>query len=140
MEQNELMVLDYLEDMDNKVVEILTPLIVGNSYEVTKEQPFPNELMRLTAQVVIDVAVVNETNIKAFHGVPMIEGHMYMLDMQDKNQQTVASVMMLTTRAKSRITVDEVYVAFKKGAIIGRMEEMEQQSVVFEAEAEEAQG
>lgn len=141
MEQTNLVALQYLDEMAEKVVEVLKSHVVGETFTVSKEQPFPQDLMRQTAQVVIDVAVVNETGINAFHVVPLVEGHLYMLDVQDKKQQTVASVIYSTKRAKANITIEDVLVAFKSGAIIGRYEELlEEQSAPVEEELVEAQG
>lgn len=141
MEQTNLVALQYLDEMAEKVVEVLKSHVVGETFTVSKEQPFPQDLMRQTAQVVIDVAVVNETGINAFHVVPLVEGHLYMLDVQDKKQQTVASVIYSTKRAKANITIEDVLVAFKSGAIIGRYEELlEEQYAPVEEELVEAQG
>lgn len=141
MVETNLIALQYLDEMAEKVESVLTSHVVGESFSVSKEQPFPQELMRQTAQVVIDVAVVNETGINAFHVVPLVEGHLYMLDVQDKKQQTVASVIYSTSKAKSRITIEDVLVAFKSGAIIGRYEELqEEQSAPVEEDLVEAQG
>lgn len=138
METSELIELGYLEPMSEKAEELLQELIVGKSYSVSPDAPFPAELMESVAKIVIDVAVVN-TQIRAFHVSPLYEGHLYMLQVQDKKQQTVADVMMTTTKAKSTLTIDSVIVAFKAGAVIARHEELEEQSAVFVGEMEEAE-
>ncbi|AJD93613.1 hypothetical protein JMA_42960 (plasmid) [Jeotgalibacillus malaysiensis] len=126
MEENQLIALDYLEEMGDKVVEILSPQLIGQAFEVTKEQPFPVLLMQEVANLVIGVAVEN-TEIRAFHVAPLIEGDLYMLDVQDKNQNSVATVMLMTNKAKSRIIIEDILVTFKKGAIIYRHEELLEQ-------------
>lgn len=128
MEENQLIALDYLEEMGDKVVEILSPQLIGQSFEVTKEQPFPISLMEQVANLVIGVAVEN-TELRAFHVAPLIEGDLYMLDVQDKNQNSVATVMLITNKAKSRITIEDILVTFKKGAIIYRHEELLEQAL-----------
>lgn len=128
MEENQLIALDYLEEMGDKVVEILSPQLIGQSFEVTKEQPFPISLMEQVANLVIGVAVEN-TELRAFHVAPLIEGDLYLLDVQDKNQNSVATVMLITNKAKSRITIEDILVTFKKGAIIYRHEELLEQAL-----------
>lgn len=128
MEENQLIALDYLEEMGDKVVEILSPQLIGQSFEVTKEQPFPISLMEQVANLVIGVAVEN-TELRAFHVAPLIEGDLYMLDVQDKNQNSVATVMLITNKAKSRISIEDILVTFKKGAIIYRHEELLEQAL-----------
>lgn len=138
MEASELIELGYLEPMSEKAEELLNDLIVGKNYTVSPESPFPAELMESVAKIVIDVAVVN-TQIRAFHVSPLYEGHLYMLQVQDKKQQTVADVMMTTSKAKSTLTIESVIVAFKAGAVIARHEELEEQSAVFIGEMEETE-
>lgn len=132
MEVNELIELEYLESMSEKATEILTKHVVGKEYLLPEGALISQELIEDVAQIVIDVSVAN-TAIRGFHVLPYVEGHLIMVDVQDKNQQTVASVVVLMTSDENKITVDDVVVAFKTGAILARHQELMEEA---EAQAE----
>lgn len=126
MNENHLIELDYLDEMGDKVVEVLTPLLNGNAYEVAGSEPYPRSLFETVANVAIDVAVQN-TAIRAFHVAPLIEGDIYMVDIQDKNENSVVTVMLNTSREGNQIKVDDILATFKQGAIVQCHEELSAQ-------------
>ena len=126
MNENQLIALDYLDEMGDKVIEVLTPLLSGKTYEVVGSEPYPRSLFDTVANVAIDVAVQN-TAIRAFHVAPLIEGDIYMVDIQDKNENSVVTVMLNTSREGNQIKVEDILATFKQGAIIQCHEEQSAQ-------------
>lgn len=115
--------LNYLEDMGVKAEGLLDKHFLHKDYSITKEEPFPLELIEVGARILIDVAVVN-TPLRSFHVVHLIEGHIFLLNVQDKNKNTVADVIFLCGVEADVITIEEISVSYKAGAILYRYEEM----------------
>ena len=115
--------LNYLDDMGEKAGEILEKHFLNKEFPVSKDAPFPIELMEAGARILIDVAVVN-TPLRLFHVVTLVEGHLFLLNVQDKNKNTVADVMFSCEVAPTTMTVQEILVTYKPGAILYRYEEM----------------
>lgn len=118
--------LNYLDEMGEKALELLKKEFLNNSYPVSPEAPFPMEVMELGARMMIQVAVVN-TPIRAFHVEPLIEGHLYLLNIQDKNNNTVADVIFFGEKEHEQLTIEDVIVTYKPGAILYRYEELEKE-------------
>lgn len=119
MNQQELEIkeLTYLDAMGEKAGELLNQAFQGNSYPVSTETPFPIELMENGARILIDVAAVN-TPIRGFHVLPVVEEHLYLLNVQDKNKNTVADVVFITAKQEDAIEIQDILVTYKAGAIM----------------------
>lgn len=129
--------LEYLDEMGEKAVEVLKKLFLNKEYEVTKETPFPTELMEMGARILIEVAVKN-TPIRGYHVLPLIEGHLFLLNVQDKNQNTVADVIFFADLADNQLVVEDIIVTYKPGAILYRYEELANEEEQFESSQEPA--
>lgn len=126
--------LEYLEEMGEKAVEVLSKLFLNKKYHVTQESPFPVELMQTGARILIEVAVKN-TPIRGFHVLPLIEGHLFLLNVQDKNQNTVADVIFFADIEGEELTVEDIIVTYKPGAILYRYEELATERAESEEES-----
>lgn len=116
--------LNYLEGMGEKAMDVMKKQFVGKEYVLSAQEPFPVALMEMGARILIDVAVIN-TPLRGFHVVPVIEGHLFLLDVQDKNGNTVADVIFVCELGDSFIKVEDVVVGYKPGAILFFYEEQD---------------
>lgn len=115
--------LEYLDEMGEKAVEVLSKVFLHKKYAITEDSPFPVEMMQTGARMLIEVAVQN-TPIRGFHVMPLIEGHLFLLNVQDKNQNTVADVIFFGDVEDGELTIEEIIVTYKPGAILYRYEEL----------------
>lgn len=128
--------LEYLDEMAEKAVEVLSKQFLQKTFTFTQESPFPSELMQTGARILIEVAVQN-TPIRGFHVLPLIEGHLFLLNVQDKNRNTVADVVFFGDVSEDQLTIEDIIVTYKPGAILYRYEELAHEAEML-ASAEEA--
>lgn len=115
---NQLTMDEFLLAMQDKAEELLRKFFVGKTFN---DEPWVQEHFEVTMQVIVDVTVAN-TDLTDFNINTSIEGHILMMNVTDKQGNTVADVLYFITQEGSTYTVDDVQVAFKIGAFIAPKE------------------
>lgn len=120
--------LNYLEEMGEKAEEILKKNMLNKPFPVSPEDGMPIELMEMGGRILIQVAAAN-TAIRGYHVESLMEGHLFLLNVQDKFKNTVADAIFTVDVQEEFWMVEDVTVGFKAGAILHRYEELHQETV-----------
>lgn len=116
--------LNYLDAMSEKALEVLTKNLFDKEFPISEQEPFPADLMGIGSDILVRVAA-NNTPIRGFHVAPLVEGHLFMLNVQDKNNNTVGDVIFVCEIKESSVKVLDIVVNYKPGAILHFYEELE---------------
>lgn len=114
---------EFLAAMEGKAEDLLRKFFVGKTFD---GEPWVQEHFQVTMQVVVDVTVAN-TDLTDFNINTSIEGHILLMNVTDKEGNTIADVIYLITQSGESYTVDDVKVAFKLGAFVAPKEEAEEE-------------
>lgn len=116
-------ILEHLDVLSEKTMAVMESVFKGKSYPVSKEEPYPKDLMQEGAQIVMEASIQNGVEITGYHVIPSITEHLYLLNVQDHFNNTVADVMFSMDEGEAEVTVESVLVTFKPGAILYNREE-----------------
>lgn len=135
--QEEIDVLDHLEVIEEKTKEVLEKCFLGKTFSISEEEPFPISLMKEGAGIIVNAGVQNGITITGYHVVPSITEHLFLLNVQDKNGNTFADTMFSMDMSSSTVTVEEILVTIKPGAILYSREEIKDENLMEEVEDSE---
>lgn len=117
-------IVQIVKEIESETKEALIEKMVGKKFA---DGEFPNELMQLTTEIIVN-SVLSNLSTQSFNLKPIRQGHIFLITATDEFDNTVVDVMYITRYENENpldFEIEDVNVAVKEYVFKKAVEEIE---------------